>query len=64
MEEEEGQYCPVSGLMVVPPKAADQLHIRHTGGIFESMISKCCFGSAHFIRGLPSLMYCAILLFY
>lgn len=57
---QNGTYYPVSGLMVVLPKAADQLHIRNAGGIFESMISKCCFGLAYFIRALPFLMHCAI----
>lgn len=48
-----GTYELVCGLMVVLPKAADQLHMRNTGGIFESMISKCCFGLADYMRGLP-----------
>lgn len=62
---QKGTYELVSGLtMVVLPKAADQLHMRNTGGIFESMISKCCFGLADYMRGLPFLMHCALFIFF
>lgn len=48
-----GTYELVSGPVVVLPKAADQLHTGNTGGIFGSMISKCCFGLVDDRKGLP-----------